>query len=214
MDAAVAIIAREGVEGASANEIARAADVANGTFYLHFKDKNEVATAVAFSIARAVAARLDEAMVDVVDAVDRTSQATRQFIEIASDDPEWGRALYQAMWSMPELRGQIVTYLRTDLRRGVRQGAFTAKVDAFLIGVFVSMTAATLFERLEGAGPEVGSRVAELQLRMLGVNAARASEAAWRKLIPMKLRPLERDEITLDVKGARRQRPRAVTPDS
>jgi AcrR family transcriptional regulator len=206
MDAAVAIIARDGVEGASANEIARAADVANGTFYLHFKDKNEVAAAVVFSIARAVAARLDEAMVDVADAVERTSQATRQFIEIASDDPEWGRALYGAMWSMPELRGQIVTYLRTDLRRGVRQGAFTVKVDSFLIGIFVSMTAASLFERLEGAGPEVGSKVAELQLRMLGVNATRAYDAAWRKLTPIKLRALERDEITLEVKGPRHRR--------
>ena len=39
MDAAVAVFARDGFEAASVNEIARAADVANGTFYLHFRDR-------------------------------------------------------------------------------------------------------------------------------------------------------------------------------
>ena len=40
MDAAIAVLARHGIEAASVNEIARAAGVANGTFYVHFRDKD------------------------------------------------------------------------------------------------------------------------------------------------------------------------------
>ena len=50
MDAAVAVFARKGIEAASVNEIAQAADVANGTFYNHFKDKDEIVGVVAFAI--------------------------------------------------------------------------------------------------------------------------------------------------------------------
>ena len=90
MDAAVRVFARVGFEAASVNEIAQAADVANGTFYLHFKDKDEIVTAVAFRIAGDVARQLDEAMSGIDDAVERCSFATRQFIDIAFSEPEWG----------------------------------------------------------------------------------------------------------------------------
>jgi hypothetical protein len=40
-----------------------------------------------------------------------------------------------------------------------------------------------LFARLSGsAGEEAGSKVTELQLRMLGVAPARARRVAWRRL--------------------------------
>ncbi|MBI1238573.1 MAG: TetR family transcriptional regulator [Alphaproteobacteria bacterium] len=185
MDAAVGVFARDGFEAASVNEIARAADVANGTFYLHFKDKDAIATEVALRIAGDVARRLDAAMVDLDDAIERTSRATRQFLEIACGQPEWGWALLRAMWSLPSLRKQMASYLRADLKRGVRQGAFTVKVDDLLIEVFTAMAASALLARLNGeAGAEAGSKVAELQLRMLGVPAKRAAATAWRPLAP------------------------------
>jgi AcrR family transcriptional regulator len=51
IDAALAVFAREGLDAASINEITREADVANGTFYLHFKDKDELTSVVALSVA-------------------------------------------------------------------------------------------------------------------------------------------------------------------
>lgn len=189
MDAAVAVFARVGYEAASVNEIAQAADVANGTFYLHFKDKNEIAAAVAFRMAADVARQLDEAMSDIDDAVERTSLATRQFIDIACSEPDWGWALFHAAWYMPDLRKQVVTYLRADIRRGVEQGAFKVGLDDFLIDTFASMVLSALLGRLRGeTGPEAGSKIAELQLRMLGVTPARAHRVAWRRIEPIKLR--------------------------
>jgi AcrR family transcriptional regulator len=49
-DAAVGLFARTGYDTTSVNEIARTADVANGTFYLHFKDKDALVAALRFRI--------------------------------------------------------------------------------------------------------------------------------------------------------------------
>lgn len=183
MDAAVSVFARTGYEAASVNEIAHAADVANGTFYLHFKSRDEIAGAVAFRIAADVTRQLDDAMAHIDRAVERTSFATRQFIELACSEPEWGWALFHAAWYMPDLRKQVVTYLRADLQRGVAQGVFKVKIDDFLVDMFASMVVTALFGRLRGeVGPEAGSKVAELQLRMLGVPASTAKRVAWRKM--------------------------------
>lgn len=188
MDAAVEVFARHGVDGASVNEIAHTADVANGTFYNHFKDKTEIVAAVAFGIAEDVARRLDEAMRDLDDAAQRTSFATRQFVELATSVPDWGRALLAAVRHLRTLRRAVATYARADIERGVRDGVFAVEVDDLLVDVFASMLLAAIFLRLEGeAGPEAGPRVAECQLRMLGVPAARAKRVAWRALEPLSL---------------------------
>lgn len=188
MDAATQLFARQGFEAASVNEIAKVAEVANGTFYVHFRDKDEIAGAVAFRIAQEVVRQLDQAMASVDDAVERTSTATRRFIDLASSEPDWGRALFRAVWLFQDLREGVIGYLRADLQRGVSQGAFTTEIDEVLIDTFASMTMGALFSRLHGDfGPESGSRVAELQLRMLGVPADRAKAAAWREIPPLRL---------------------------
>lgn len=189
MDAAVSVFAREGFEAASVNEIARAADVVNGTFYVHFKDKDDIAAAVTFRIATDVTRQLEVAMHDVDDAVERTSTATRRFIALASAEPEWGWALFRAVWFFRDLHGKVTSRLKADLIRGRRQGVYTVEIDDFLVDTFSSMTMAALFSRLQGAaGPEAGSKVAELQLRMLGVPPKRAKAAAWKALDPLELK--------------------------
>jgi AcrR family transcriptional regulator len=188
MDAAVDIFAREGFEAASVNQIAQAAEVVNGTFYIHFKDKDDIANAVTYRIAADITRQLDEAMADIDDAAERTSTATRRFIEFAGAQPEWGMAFFRAVWSFRDLRENVITYLRSDLKRGAKQGAFTVPIDDFLIDTFASMTMGALFARISGtAGADAGSKVAELQLRMLGVTPARAKKAAWRDLPKIEL---------------------------
>ncbi|HWA90295.1 MAG TPA: TetR/AcrR family transcriptional regulator [Rhizomicrobium sp.] len=189
IDAAVAIFARDGFEAASVNEIAREAGVVNGTFYVYFRDKDDIAAAVALRIAEDLTRRLDEAMTGIDDAAERIATATRRFIELAAARPEWGRALFRAVWLFPDLRGGVVARLRADLMRGRRQGAFTIAIDDVLVDMFASMMAAALFARLQGKA-RVGSKVAELQLRMLGVSAPRARRIARLRLAPL---PMEAD---------------------
>jgi len=206
MDAAVRVFARSGYEAASVHEIAQEADVANGTFYLHFKDKDAIVTEVAIRMAGDVTQRLDAAMADLDDAVERVAFATRQFIDLACSHQEWGWALVRASASLPALRERAGVYVSADLTRGVTQGAFKIDVDDFIVEVFVSMMIAALSARLAGrAGTDAGSQLAELQLRMLGVASARARKTAWRKLTPMTLAP---DDATAPATPRRKRRSR------
>jgi len=188
MGAAARLFARSGAEAAAVHERAQPADVANGTFYVHFRDKDAIGAEVALAIAQNVTRQLDEAMAGVDDAIERTSMATRRFIDLAASEPDWGHALLRALWTFRGLRESVVGHLRADLQRGVDQGVFDVEVDDMLIDTFGSMVMGGLLARLAGeSGTEAGARVAELQLRMLGVPAARAKSAAWRTLEPLTL---------------------------
>lgn len=188
MDAAVRLFARDGFEAASVNEIAKVAEVANGTFYTHFKDKDEIAAAVAFGIAERVAERLAESMADVDDAVERVSLGTRRFIDLATSHPDWGAALCRAVAAFRDLHEGVSAFVRADIQRGVSQGVFTVVVDDVTIDSFTAMVIGAVIGRLRGDyPPKAGSQVAELQLRMLGVDPARARAVAWRPLPPSEI---------------------------
>jgi AcrR family transcriptional regulator len=188
MDAAAEAIARHGFEAVSASEIAHAAEVSNGTFYNYFRDRDEITDVVAFAIAAELARRIDEALRDVTDPVERISFGTRQFVELAAREPVWGRAMLRAMASLPKLRREVSTFARSDLERGAREGVFKLEIDDLLVDLFTSMVATAVLLRLEGGGgPDPGARTAEHQLRMLGVPAARARRAATRPLRSLSL---------------------------
>lgn len=184
MDAAVEVFARDGFEAASVNEIARMAEVANGTFYVHFKDKEAIAVAVAARIASDITDQIDQAMADMEDALDRFGFATRQFIAFASSQPQWGWVIIRAASFLPQMQKQMETHLCADLERGRRQGLITTEIDAFLVDTIVSMVFAALAARLRGdAGEEAGSRVTELVLNMLNIPPQRAHAVAWQDIV-------------------------------
>jgi AcrR family transcriptional regulator len=189
MDAAVSLFARNGFEATSVNEIARAADVANGTFYLHFKDKDALVAALTLRMAADVTRKINEAMVGVTDAIERVARGTRQFIELAASEPDWGWAVYRALTTLPRASGALGGYLIADIALGVRQDVFDVSPDDFITLTHGAVLLVALASRLRGeAGPEIGSRCAELQLKMLGAPAARARRAAWRENAPLRFR--------------------------
>ncbi len=188
MDAAAEAFARNGIEGASVNEIAQAADVANGTFYNHFRDRDEIANAVAFTIAGDLARVVDAAMSEIEDPVARVSFGTRQFLDLATREPTWGRAIVRAVGSLFGLRREVASFARADLERGARSGVFKVEVDDLLTDLFAAMVLTGITLVLEGeVGAEVGCRIAEHQLRMLGVPPARARRAAFAPLEPLEI---------------------------
>jgi len=183
MDAAVEVFARDGFEAASVNEIARIAEVANGTFYVHFKDKDAIAVEVAARIGADITDQIDRAMADMDDALERFGFATRQFIAFASSQPQWGWVIIRAGSFLPQMHRQMETHMCADLKRGRAQGQITTEIDAFLVDTIVAMVIAALAARLRGdAGPEAGSRVTELVLNMLDVPLQRAHAVAWQDI--------------------------------
>ncbi|MBO9711520.1 TetR/AcrR family transcriptional regulator [Sphingomonas sp.] len=186
MDAAAALFARDGFEGASVHEITRLADVANGTFYTYFRDREAIAQAVAIGMAGQVAARLDQAMAGETHAARRVVLGTCGFIDFGAANPDWGRTLFRAAWQRRELRAGVMAFCRADLELGAAQGHFTTAIDDTAVDLFAATTMGGLFRRLEGAGPETGRRTAELQLVMLGVPPTEARDFAWDDAAPIR----------------------------
>ena len=188
LDAAASVLARYGDEGATVHEIAAAADVTTRTFYRHFKDREEIAAALAFQIGAQITRFIDGQMEHIDDAVERLNFGTRQAVHIFFNRPDWGHAIVEAIWVIPELRAQLSAHMRADLAHGVEQGAFTTHIDDATADLLATLTTTALFQRLKGlAGPEAGERAAELQLLALGVPADRVRSVISRPLVMLSM---------------------------
>ena len=183
MDAAAEVFAQQGFEAASVNEIARRADVANGTFYVHFKDKESIAAEVAARIGGDITGQIDQAMTDMDDAIERISFATRQFIQFGCHQPLWGWVLIRSGSYLPAMRRQMETHLYADLERCRLQGRISVVIDAFLIDAIMAVVFSALSARLRGdADEDAGSRASELVLNMINVPPPLAREVAWKSV--------------------------------
>ena len=199
MDAAAEVFAQEGFEAASVNEIARRAEVANGTFYVHFKDKESIAAEVAARIGGDITGQIDQAMAEMDDAIERLSFGTRQFIQFGTRQPLWGWVLIRSGSYLPAMRRQMETHLYADLERCRLQGRISVIVDAFLVDAIMAVVFSALSGRLRGdIGEEAGCKASELILNMLNVPQPLAHEVAWKDV---ELRELV---LTVRPKGDRR----------
>lgn len=178
IDATAELIARGGADSATIMEITATAGLASGTFYNYFKDRSEVIAETAVRIIEQMSAKINVAGRSEQDIAVRLAAGTRRFLDIACSHPTWAWAVLRAVDYIPSLRPQIFRYIGSTVHVGHESGQFSDD-DDFTLFILCSMLFAALRTRLLGiTGSETGSRVAEMQLRVLGVDAARAHEAA------------------------------------
>ena len=183
MDAAVSVIAGQSIDGATVHEITKIAGVANGTFYAHFKDKDEIVSAVTEAIAVGIAKQLDELMTGIDCAITRVATGTRIFMDITCQNSDLGQAFLKAFYTLPEFKVSVGSYMRADITRGIKQGVFLDTTDDFLMECIGGLLASATMSRLNGnAGPEAGARAAELQLQLLGVDPETARKVTSKPL--------------------------------
>ena len=173
-EAALRLMAERGINGTSVSEIAAEAELANGTFYLYFKDKSEIVAAVCQAVTLAMHNEMSSMRLSLEDASARVAFGTQQFIEIAAAEPTWGHLLMSAFSEFEAIKDDISRYMRLDVALGVEQGCFTEPVDEFVIDALLAILRAGVRSRLDGAGVAASARAAEYHLRILGVEAAEA----------------------------------------
>jgi AcrR family transcriptional regulator len=173
-EAALRLMSERGINGTSVSEIAAEAELANGTFYLYFKDKSEIVAAVCQAVTLAMHNEMDSRRLSLDEGSARVAFGTQQFIEIAAAEPTWGRLLMSAFTEFEAIKDDISRYMRLDVALGVEQGCFTESVDEFVIDNLLAILRAGIESRLDGANAEVGARAAEYHLRVLGMSAADA----------------------------------------
>ena len=169
IDAALRLMSERGIVATSVSEISAAADVANGTFYLHFRNKSEIVSVICQSVTLAMHTEMDGKRVHVLDGAARVLFATQQFIEIAADEPVWGNLLLRAVAESNAIKGDLSRHLRADVDLGISQGLFRGDCDEFVIECLLAILITGIARRLGGGEREVSLRAGEFMLRVLGM---------------------------------------------
>ena len=174
--AALRLMSEQGINATSVSEIAAAAALANGTFYLYFKDKGEIVASVCRAVTLAMHNDMNSIRMSLNDGAARVAFGTCQFIEVAAAEPTWGRLLVSAFTEFEAIKEDVSRYMRLDVALAIEQGRFSEPVDEFVIDSHLAILRAGVSARLAGAERSVAVRAAEYQLRILGMPLEEARE--------------------------------------
>ena len=176
IEAGLRLLAAGPVDRLSVDEIVEAAQVAKGSFFYHFADKQSFAKEIAGAVRAEIEMTISEANRDVTDPAQRVARGVGQFLRIAIDCPDKAKIVLSADRQAADPSHALNAGLRADLELGVRHGRFDTKdVDAAmlnLIGVTQLLISKVLFDRLEVAqSRDLFQSVLSFAFRGLGLSA-------------------------------------------
>ena len=175
LDSAISQIAEKGLDELRISEVAVSAGLSNGTFYNHFKDKDDLALAAAEAIALEIAKGLDLQMVSLERGASRIVVASTAFIEQALEQPEWGAVIVQLYSRSSKSDTPALSYLRADLRLAADQQKLPLVVDQFLLEQTGALMIAALRRQLaDGRNPALTARTCDAILRLAGYTPTQA----------------------------------------
>ena len=144
--AATRLFAERGLHGVTSHEIARAAGVAAGTFYLHFRDKTDVYRHIVFHAMEELQARVQLAIGATSANVLGQRARAEAIVEFAEQNRDLVRIIFstdaEAASVEADALARMSEGLETRLRRDRDEGSFPADLDpAVCARAHVGMTA-------------------------------------------------------------------------
>jgi AcrR family transcriptional regulator len=179
-----ALLARRSVDALSVDEIVAAADVAKGSFYNHFADKDVFAREIGAAVRRQAEDAVNAANRDVNDPAERLARALCVFIGFAVSH----RDSAQVLWRL----NSGATIADAPVNRGLREEVERARLSSefkdldieagvlLVMGTFVISMRHVLEERAVAPVAVVARRMTEVLLRGLGLPLKRARSVAAR----------------------------------
>jgi AcrR family transcriptional regulator len=176
IEAAARVIARHGSDSATIDTFIRAAGVARGTFYNHFKTREELLDALWTSIGLDPFLEIQNACVDLADPAERFAAVTRLVLRRAADDPTWGWLIVALSADEATLNDDLRGYPRPDLRAGAVVGRFRYESEASATDLVVGTMRAGLRALLqEGREAHYAQALCKMILQALGINRIEAN---------------------------------------
>src|SRR5208337_3791726 len=173
LSAAEKLIAEKGFERVTIDEIAETADLAKGTFYNYFDDKNQIATELALTIRQDLSNEVGTAQAGIEDPAARLVLGVCVFLRTAVTTPTHAAVVAHmyGQWVRPEAAGN--RRLRKDLEDGYRMKRFSAaRLDSAVV-MTVGTVQAGIMRALELADSSavrtLALELSGLVLRALGV---------------------------------------------
>lgn len=183
MRAGQALFAARSVDGVSIDEIVAAADVAKGSFYNHFPDKEALARALGDEVRRGVEQLAAEISAGVADPAERAARALCGFVRQASAEPERARAMQRLFPAATVPDAPMTRGVRADIAAGLKAGRFAglSQEAAVLTAVGLVQIAVARAAEPDAAAPAgLARELSFALLRALGVEPAEAEAIAAR----------------------------------
>lgn len=137
-----ALFAARSVDAVSIDDIVLAADVAKGSFYNHFQDKDALAREIAIQVRAEVEAQIDLANETVTDPVMRMARAQAVVVRFAGREAQRVRAMTRLFAGATLPDAPMNHGVRADIETGLADGSFRdLTVEA---GVLMAMGVATV----------------------------------------------------------------------
>jgi len=141
--AATRVLARKGFHETKVTDIAAAADVGVGTFYLHFRDKEALVPAVVAETAARLKATVDAARERADGPVDQVLAANAAFCRFAEQNREVFKIVFGHAAAYDDVIRRAQALFAGDIeatvREGVASGAFAALPPAAVAQAVVGM---------------------------------------------------------------------------
>lgn len=179
--AAMTVLARHGLEGATIGAIAAEAGVVTGTVYHHFESREVLVEAVIDELASTMGAGLEQVRAADDDPAMRIALAAVGLVDRARGDSTFASAFGHLMRRIPELNQMVRIDIAAVVRQGIASGRFIvpdqgrSEVTDALIGV---ATGAALNAAAGDSTVESPVVIAYLMLAMLGLERREATRVA------------------------------------
>jgi AcrR family transcriptional regulator len=122
LSAATRVLAEKGLHATKISDIAAAADVGVGTFYLHFPDKETLFDAVVEDTVRRLKATVDAARDGAAGAVAKTEASNRAFFRFACENREVFKIVFGHAAAYNDLIHRAQALFIADIERTIRDG--------------------------------------------------------------------------------------------
>jgi AcrR family transcriptional regulator len=176
IEAAARVIANHGNDSVCIDTFIRAAGVARGTFYNHFKTREQLLDALWSSIGHDPFLEIQSACSKLADPAERFAAVTRLVLLRAGDDPTWGWLIVALSADEATLNDDLRGYPRPDLRAGEAAGRFRYESEAGATDLVVGTMRASLRALLqETREAHYGQALCRMLLLALGISRIEAN---------------------------------------
>ena len=186
LSAAQQLLSTRPAEAVNVDEIAELADVAKGTFYNYFTDKDALVREVEDGVRAEIEQRIAETNDGVEDAADRIARAFAAMLNWSLGDPTKARTLLRMTPHFADPDAPSNSGVRRDVHAGVADGRFTGITDeagvVLVLSVFTGGVnrALDLVQNKKVRG--LGENLAEALLIALGLQQSDAAAVAARAM--------------------------------
>ncbi|PVE21696.1 TetR/AcrR family transcriptional regulator [Microvirga sp. KLBC 81] len=144
--AANSLYARQAVETVTVDDVVREAEVAKGTFYVHFTGLDALNAAVAEELVRSLDELLQPVRLSLDDPALRIAFGCSSFIDKALDDARWGALTSKFLLATPQWGEVVRRRLLEDLQqlsKALPRGEASAELNLeIVIGIILQLTRA------------------------------------------------------------------------